>query len=28
VELTLKRLLLPELVQAVRMLGRFNPSEE
>ena len=28
VELALKRLLLPELVHAVRMLGRFNPSEE
>ena len=28
VELALKRLLLPELVHAVRMLGRFDPSEE
>ncbi len=28
VELALKRLLLPELVHAVRMLGRFNPAEE
>jgi molybdopterin adenylyltransferase len=28
VELALKRLLLPELVHAVRMLGRFSPSEE
>ena len=28
VELALKQLLLPELVHAVRMLGRFKPSEE
>jgi molybdopterin adenylyltransferase len=28
VELALKRLLLPELVHAVRMLGRFDPTEE
>jgi len=28
VGLALTRLLLPELVHAVRMLGRFNPSEE
>jgi molybdenum cofactor biosynthesis protein B len=28
VELALERLLLPELVHAVRMLGRFNPTEE
>jgi molybdenum cofactor biosynthesis protein B len=28
VELALKRLLLPELAHAVRMLGRFNPPEE
>jgi molybdopterin adenylyltransferase len=27
VELALKRLLLPELAHAVRMLGRFNPPE-
>jgi molybdopterin adenylyltransferase len=28
VALALERLLLPELVHAVRMLGRFNPTEE
>jgi molybdopterin adenylyltransferase len=28
VRLALKRLLLPELVHAVRMLGRFDPTEE
>jgi molybdopterin adenylyltransferase len=28
VELALERLLLPEIVHAVRILGRFNPSEE
>lgn len=28
VELALRRLLLPELVHAVRMLGRFHPAEE
>ncbi len=28
VELALERLLLPELVHAVRMLGRFEPAEE
>ena len=28
VELALQRLLLPELVHAVRMLGRFDSTEE